>query len=116
MEYIELETSLAHDLIDVVDYVPRSIVIKCILRKKTGTINVSSFEKGEILAAKISPFDNLVQIIDGIAEVVIDEKSTQLETGQVLIIPAHSTNKIKANERFKMLSTIIKSGYEDLAL
>lgn len=116
MENTELETSLAYQLVDVVDYVPRSIVIKSILRKKTGTVNVSSFDAGEVLAAKISPFDNMVQVIDGVAEVIIDEKSTQLETGQVIIIPAHSTNKMKANERFKMLSTIIKSGYEDVTL
>jgi quercetin dioxygenase-like cupin family protein len=116
MENIELETSLVHQLIDVVDYVPGSIVIKSILGKKTGSVNVSSFAKGEILAAKISPFDNLVQVIDGVAEVIIDEKSTQLETGQVMIIPAHSTNTVKANEQFKMVSTIIKSGYEDISL
>jgi quercetin dioxygenase-like cupin family protein len=51
-----------------------------------------------------------------VAEIIIDEQSTQLETGQVMIIPAHSANKVKANERFKMLSTIIKSGYEDVTL
>lgn len=116
MENTELKTSLAYQLVDVVDYVPRSIVIKSILRKKTGTVNVSSFDAGEVLAAKISPFDNMVHVIDGVAEVIIDEKSTQLETGQVIIIPAHSTNKMKANERFKMLSTVIKSGYEDVTL
>ncbi|MDH5476148.1 MAG: cupin domain-containing protein [Cyclobacteriaceae bacterium] len=116
MENTELETSLAHQLVGVVNYVPGSIVIKSILRKKTGTVKVLSFDTGETLAAKISPFDNLVQVIDGVAEVIIDEKSTQLEVGQVIIIPAHSTNKMKANERFKMLSTIIKSGYEDVTL
>lgn len=116
MDNIELETSLAHKLVDVVGYVPGSIVIKSILRKKTGTVNISSFDTGEILAAKISLFDNLVQVIDGVAEVIVDEKSIQVETGQVIIIPAHSTNKMKANERFKILSIIIKSGYEDVTL
>lgn len=116
MGNIELEILLAHELVDVVDYVPGFIVIKSILRKKTGTVNISSFDTGEILAAKILPFDNLVQVIDGVAEVVVDEKSIQVETGQVIIIPAHSTNKIKANERFKILSTVIKSGYEDVTL
>ena len=116
MENNEIEISLAHQLVDLVSYVPRSIVIKSILRKKTGTVEVLSFDTGEILAAKISPFDNMVQVIDGVAEVIIDEKSTQLEAGQVIIIPAHSTNKMKANERFKILSTIIKSGYEDVTL
>ncbi len=116
MENTELAPSKPHQLVDAVDYVPGSIVIKSILHKKTGTVKMSSFDAGEILAAKISPFDNLVQVIDGVAEVVIDEKSTQLETGQVMIIPAHSTNKMKANERFKILSTVIKSGYEDVTL
>lgn len=116
MEYIELEPLQAHGLVDIVGYVPRSIVIKCVLRKKTGSVCVSSFDAGEVSATKISPFDNLVQVLDGMAEVVIDEKSTQIETGQAIIIPAHSTNKIKAKERFKMVSTIIKSGYEDIPL
>lgn len=75
MENIELETLLAYQLVNAVDYVPRSIVTKCIQRKKTGTVTVSSFDTGEILAAKISPFDNLVLVIDGIAEVIVDEKS-----------------------------------------
>jgi len=112
----ELGPYLSHQLVDVVDYVPGSIVIKSILIKKTGTVSISSFDTGEVLAAKISPFDNLIQVIEGVAEVIIDEKSTHLESGQIMIIPAHSTNKVKANERFKMISTIIKSGYEDVSL
>jgi quercetin dioxygenase-like cupin family protein len=116
MENTELKDSLAHQLVDVVDYVPGSVVIKSIMEKKTGTVNISSFDTGEVLAAKISPFDHLIQVIDGVAEVIIDEQSTQVATGQVMIIPAHSTNKVKANERFKMLSTIIKSGYEDVSI
>lgn len=114
MEYTELEHSNAHQLVDAVDYVSRSVVIKSIMHKKTGTVSVSSFDAGEVLASKISPFDHLIQIIDGVAEVIINEQSTQLKIGQIMIIPAHSTNKLKANERFKMLSTIIKSGYEDV--
>ncbi|MFT6807743.1 MAG: quercetin dioxygenase-like cupin family protein [Parvicellaceae bacterium] len=111
-----IEHSLAYQLADVVDYVPGSIVIKSILRKKTGTVNLCSFDMGEILATKISPFDNMIQVIDGTAEVIINEISTQVKTGQTMIIPAHSNNKVKANERFKMLSTVIKSGYEDVSL
>lgn len=116
MESTELEHSKAHQLVDAVDYVPGSVVIKSIFRKKTGTVSISSFDTGEMLATKISPFDNLIQVIDGVAEVTIDERSTQLETGQAMIIPAHCINKVKANVRFKMISTIIKSGYEDISL
>jgi quercetin dioxygenase-like cupin family protein len=64
------------------------------------------------LAEKISPFDNFIQIIEGSAEIVIDGTPNVLQTGSAIIIPAHSSNYIKANERFKMISTIIKSGYE----
>ncbi|MEQ9286610.1 MAG: cupin domain-containing protein [Cyclobacteriaceae bacterium] len=116
MENGELNLSKTYLLVDVVDYVPGSVVIKSIMQKKTGTVSISSFDTGEMLVAKISPFDNLIQVIDGKAEVIINEQSTLLETGQVMIIPAHATNKVKANERFKMLSTVIKSGYEDVSL
>jgi quercetin dioxygenase-like cupin family protein len=82
------------------------------LNKTTGSISVSSFDTGEGLAEKIIPFDTFVQIIDGKAEIVINGISSFLNTGQSIIIPAHAKNIVKANERFKMISTIIKSGYE----
>lgn len=116
MKNTELKHSKAHQLENVVDYVPGSVVIKSIMEKKTGTVSIFSFDIGEVLASKISPFDHLIQVIDGVAEVIIDEQSTQLKTGQFMIIPAHSTNKLKANERFKMLTIVIKSGYEDVSL
>jgi quercetin dioxygenase-like cupin family protein len=56
--------------------------------------------------------DTFVQIIVGRAEIIIDGKSNLLETGEAIIIPAHTPNMIKANEQFKMILTIIKSGYE----
>ena len=71
-----------------------------------------SFDSGESLTEKTSPFDTFLQIIEGKAEVVIDGESFILDAGQSIIIPAHKSNIIKANERFKMTSTIIKSGYE----
>jgi quercetin dioxygenase-like cupin family protein len=71
-----------------------------------------SFDTGEGLTEKTSPFDTFAQIIDGRAEIVIDGKSNLLDTGQSIIIPAHAPNTIIANERFKMILTIIKSGYE----
>ncbi len=116
MENTELAPSKPHQLVDVVDYALGSVVIKSILRKKTGTVTVSSFDTGEALLAKSSPFDNLIQIIDGEAEIIIDEESNTVETGQVIVIPAHAKNRIKANTRFKMLSTVVKSGYEDISL
>ncbi len=65
------------------------------------------------LTGKVSPFDTFIQVIDGKAEILIDDKSNQLNTGDSIIMPAHTKNTIKANVRFIMISTIIKSGYED---
>ena len=116
MKNTELTYSEAHQLKNVIDYVPGSVVIKSIMQKKTGSVSIFSFDMGEVLASKISPFDHLIQVIDGVAEVIINEQSTLLKTGQLMIVPAHSINRLKANERFKMLTTVIKSGYEDVSL
>ena len=89
-----------------------SVVIKTIIKKSTGNISVMSFDSGEGLTEKTTPFDTFVQIIEGKADIVIDNVSNLLQSGQGIIIPAHSPNLIRPNGRFKMISTIIKSGYE----
>jgi len=108
----ELEKSKAHIVVEIIEYMTNSVVIKTIIKKSTGNISVMSFDSGEGLTEKTSPFDTFVQILEGKAEIVIDKESNLLESGQGIIIPAHSPNFIKPNGRFKMISTIIKSGYE----
>ena len=65
------------------------------------------------MAEKTSPFDNYIQIIDGSAEISIDGKTYKLKLGQGIIIPAHAKHSFNADKKFKMISTVIKSGYED---
>ena len=108
----ELEKSKAHIIVEIIEYMANAVVIKTIIKKSTGNISVMSFDSGEGLTEKTSPFDTFVQILEGKAEIVIDKKSNILESGEGIIIPAHSPNFIKPNGRFKMISTIIKSGYE----
>lgn len=108
MENVEIEKSIAF----IIEYIPNSVLIKTIVKKTTGNVSAVSFDSGEALTEKISPFDTFIQVIDGKAEIVINDISNFLNTGQSIIIPAHSRNIFKANERFKMLSTVIKSGYE----
>jgi quercetin dioxygenase-like cupin family protein len=108
----ELEKSKSHIIVEIIEYVPNSVVIKTIIKKTTGNISVMSFDSGEGLTEKTSPFDTFAQIIEGKADIVIDKISHILESGEGIIIPAHSPNFIKPNGRFKMISTIIKSGYE----
>ena len=103
-------------MIEIIEYIPNSIVTKTIIRKTTGNVSVIAIDTGESLAEKISPYDTFVQIIDGNAEIVIDEISNILRTGEAIIIPAHTSHSVKANERFKMISTIIKSGYDGISI
>jgi quercetin dioxygenase-like cupin family protein len=112
MENYEFEKATAFIIVEIIEYVPNSVVIKTIIKKNTGNVTAVSVDTGEALNEKIIPFDTFIQIIDGKAEMVIDGVSNFLETGQSIIIPAHTSNSIIANERFKMISTIIKSGYE----
>lgn len=116
MNKLEMDKAKTHILIEIIEYVPNSVVFKTIIRKTTGNVSVVAIDTGEALAEKISPFDTFVQIIDGNAEVVIDQESNMLATGEAIIIPAHTSHIVKANERFKMISTIIKSGYGDAIL
>jgi len=116
MHTTEIEKSKTHIMIEIIEYVPNSVVSKTIIRKTTGNVNVVAIDTGEILAEKISPFDTFIQVIEGVAEVVIDDVSNVLHTGQAIIIPAHTSHIVSANERFKMIATIIKSGYEEINL
>ncbi|WP_460552608.1 cupin domain-containing protein [Ferruginibacter profundus] len=109
----EIEKAKAHIIVEIIEYVPNSVLSKTIIKKSTGNVTVSSFDEGEELAEKTSPFDNYIQIIDGAAEVVINEKKFNLKLGEGIVIPAHSRYCFNANEQFKMLSTVIKSGYEE---
>lgn len=107
-----LEKSSAHIIVEIIEYMTNAVVIKTIIKKSTGNISIMSFDSGEGLQEKTSPFDSFAQIIEGQAEIVIDAVSHLLKTGQGIVIPAHASNFIKPNGRFKMILTVIKSGYE----
>ena len=108
-----IEKSKPHIIVEILEYVPNSVLIKSIIKKTTGNITVSSLDTGEELPEKTLPFDLFIQIIDGAAQVEIGNKKYNLRLGEGIIIPAHSPHCFNANEQFKMISTIIKSGYED---
>ncbi|HEY5370862.1 MAG TPA: cupin domain-containing protein [Hanamia sp.] len=108
----EMEKAKSHIIVEIIEYIPNSVVSKTIIKKLTGNVSVMSFDTGEGLSEKTSPFDTFVQIIEGKANIVINKVSSLLLTGQGIIIPAHSSNQIMPNGRFKMISTVIKSGYE----
>jgi quercetin dioxygenase-like cupin family protein len=109
----ELEKAKILIIVEIIEYIPNGVVSKTILKKTTGNITVSSFAMGEELAESISPNDIYVQIIDGAAEVVISEKKYQLKLGEGIVIPAREPYCFNANVQFKMITTVIKSAYDD---
>ena len=69
----EIEKSTAHILVEILKYVPNSVISKTIIRKASGTVSVVAFDAGETLVGKISPFDTFIQVIEGSAKVVIED-------------------------------------------
>jgi len=108
----ELTKSKVHIIVEIIEYVPNAVVSKTIIKKITGNVTATSFATGEELAEKTSPFDNYIQVIDGSAEITIDEKKYLLRKGNGIVIPAHSPHCFNANVQFKMISTVFKSAYE----
>lgn len=110
----ELEKSKVYNTIEVIDYKLGSIQLKTVVKKNTGSITFASLDSGEILTEKTSPFDHFVQVISGTAEIMIRDQSYLIKSGQCIVLPAHMNNTIKATSQSKMISTVIKSGYEEV--
>jgi quercetin dioxygenase-like cupin family protein len=110
---VELPKASEHIIVEIVEYVENAVMSRTILKKLTGNVTAMSFSEGEELSDKRIPFDTYIQIIDGAADINIDDKSYHLGLGSGIIIPAHSLHRFDASQKFKILSTIIKNGYED---
>ncbi len=109
----ELPKGIPHIIVEIIEYLDNAVVSKTILKKSTGNVTAMSFDTGEELEDKISPFDSFIQIIDGAAELRIENKVHQLRLGNGIIIPAHAQHAFSAKEKFKIISTVIRSGYEE---
>ncbi len=108
----EIEKGNSHIIVELIEYEHDAVLSKSILKKSTGSVNAMSFASGEGLNEKTSAFDTYIQVIDGSAIIEIDGVVKSLKTGEGIIIPAHRPSHIKPNGRFKLILTVIKSGYE----
>ena len=95
--------------VESIAYADGSVVSKTIIKKPIGNITLFAFDKGEGLAEHSSPHEALVQLLDGKAEITIGGTPYYLQTGQCIILPANIHHSLKANEKFKMMLTMIKS-------
>jgi quercetin dioxygenase-like cupin family protein len=96
-------------LANMLDYQEASVVSRTLIDKKTGTVTLFAFDKQQGLSEHTAPYDALVQIIDGEAEVTISGKKHQLKQGEMIIMPANKPHALKAIERFKMMLVMIRS-------
>jgi quercetin dioxygenase-like cupin family protein len=99
----------AATLVNLVDYQKGAVVSRTIINRKTGTVTLFAFDKEQGLSEHAAPFDALVQIIEGEAEIVISGKPLRLKEGEITIMPANEPHALKAIERFKMILTMVKS-------
>ena len=92
----------------LVDYQSGTVVSRTIIERNTGTVTLFAFDKGQGLSEHTAPFDALVYIIDGEAEITISGRSIRMKAGEVVIMPANEPHALKAVERFKMILVMIK--------
>jgi quercetin dioxygenase-like cupin family protein len=104
-----IETAKTFVTVESIEYADGSVVSKTIIKKPTGNITLFAFDEGEGLAEHSSPYEALVQLLDGKAEITIGGTPYNLQTGQSIILPANIPHSLKANEKFKMMLTMIKS-------
>ncbi|MEN6592083.1 MAG: cupin domain-containing protein [Methanobacterium sp.] len=95
--------------VDLIEYQEGAVVSREIIRKETGTVTIFAFDKGEGLSEHTAPFDAMVQVVDGKAEIIIDGKSNILDAGEMIIMPANVPHALNALERYKMVLTMIRS-------
>lgn len=95
-------------LIDLVDYQSGSVVSRTIIKKPTGTVTLFAFDQGQGLSEHTAPFDALVNILDGEAEITIDGKPSHLKKEEAIIMSANKPHALKALKKFKMALIMIK--------
>ncbi len=98
-----------YNLNDMLDYQKGSVVSRTLIDKDQGMVTLFSFDKDEGLSEHTTPFDALVNVIDGKVKITISKKEYILSKGQMIIMPANEPHALKALERFKMMLIMIKA-------
>jgi len=109
MENNEAEKGIKLNFSSMINYAAKSIVSKTIIKKESGNISLFAFDQNEGLSEHAAPFDAIVQIVEGKAEIIIGGTTNFLEKGESIIMPAHISHAVRAIEPFKMLLIMIKS-------
>ncbi|MEI8203231.1 MAG: cupin domain-containing protein [Bacteroidota bacterium] len=108
MENKSFETAKVFNFAKEVSYSDNGIVSKRVLEKKTGNISLFSFDKGQSLSEHTAPFDAMIQVLEGKAEIIINKVPYEVMAGESIIMPANVPHAVNALEQFKMLLSMIK--------
>jgi quercetin dioxygenase-like cupin family protein len=106
---LEAVVGSAQDLSSLVDYADDSIVSKTLIDKPVGTITLFAFDAGQSLSEHTAPYDAVVQIVDGTGLLTIGGENVAAAAGQVVIMPANVPHSVTAEQKFKMLLTMIRA-------
>ncbi len=104
----EISEAGALPLPGLVDYQERSVVSRIVLKREKGNVTIFAFDQGQGLSEHTSPFDALVQAVEGEAEITVAGKPIAVKPGNVALLPANKPHAVKAITRFKMLLTMIR--------
>ena len=96
-------------LAGLVEYQPSSVVSRTLVKKPTGSVTLFAFDEGQGLSEHTAPFDALVQMLDGEADITISGKTLRAKEGEMVLMPANQPHALLAVRRFKMLLTMIRS-------
>lgn len=105
----ELPIAEAVRFVDLVSYQEGAVVSRTLLKRDTGNVTLFAFDEGQGLSEHTAPFDALVQLLEGEAEIVISGKPLRANASDMVLMPAHQPHALKALTRFKMLLTMIRS-------
>jgi quercetin dioxygenase-like cupin family protein len=97
------------ELVSLIEYSDDSIVSKTIVGTPAGTITLFAFDEGQKLSEHTAPYNAVVQVIDGSAKLIIGGKNVTVPAGHVIIMPANVPHAVRAEEKFKMLLTMIRA-------
>jgi quercetin dioxygenase-like cupin family protein len=103
------DLSEAVRLVNLVEYKEDSVVSRMLLNKKSGTVTLFAFDDGQGLSEHTAPFDALVHILDGEAEITISGRKALVKKGEIVIMPANEPHSLQSVKKFKMMLIMIKS-------
>lgn len=103
------EESEIRRVVDMVSYQEGAVVSRVVLKRETGNVTLFAFAAGQELSEHTTPYDALVQVVDGEAEISVAGRPYRLREGEMLLMPAHQPHALKAVSPFKMLLTMIRS-------